>query len=75
MRLGVGLYIIPLAMIANPHLVQLIDHPWWAVAAFIQIGIGLWGLSFAFISGARLGLRMLAGLAGAAVCFGPVLLG
>ncbi len=74
MRLGVGLYIIPLAMIANPRLVQLIEHPWLAVLAFVQIGIGLWGLSFAFISGHRLWLRLLAGLAGAAICFGPALL-
>jgi len=74
MRLGVGLYIIPLAMIANPQLIQLIEHPWRAVAAFVQIGVGLWGLSFAFISGHRLWLRLPAGLAGAAVCFGPALL-
>ena len=72
MRLGVGLYIIPLAMIANPQLIQLIDHPWRAVAAFVQIGVGLWGLSFAFISGHRPWLRLSAGLAGAAICFGPV---
>jgi TRAP transporter 4TM/12TM fusion protein len=69
MRLGVGLYIIPLAMIANPAVIELTSHPWLALFAFVRIGAGLWGLSFAFISGKRPLLRLLAGILGAMICF------
>jgi TRAP transporter 4TM/12TM fusion protein len=71
MRLGLGLYIIPLAMIANPAVIQLETHPWLAVFAFVRIAVGLWGLSFAFISGQKPLLRLPAGIVGAAICFGP----
>ncbi|HEU0231109.1 MAG TPA: TRAP transporter fused permease subunit, partial [Burkholderiaceae bacterium] len=71
MRLGLGLYIIPLAMIANPAIIELETHPWLAVFAFARIAVGLWGLSFAFISGQKVWLRLPAGIAGAAICFGP----
>jgi TRAP transporter 4TM/12TM fusion protein len=71
MRLGLGLYIIPLAMIANPAVIQLETHPWLAVFAFVRIAVGLWGLSFAFISGQKPLLRLPAGTVGAAICFGP----
>lgn len=47
MRLGVGLYIVPLALVANPALIQLIATPVMAVLAAIKIGAGLWLVSFA----------------------------
>lgn len=47
MRLGVGLYIVPLALVANPALIQLIATPFMAVLAAIKIGVGLWLVSFA----------------------------
>lgn len=72
MRLGIGLYVIPLAMIANPYIVDLAEHPVLALLAFVQIGIGLWFLSFAFISGSSKSLRLVAGVAGFIVCFGSV---
>ncbi|MGB6155978.1 MAG: TRAP transporter fused permease subunit [Castellaniella sp.] len=70
MRLGIGLYIIPLAMIANPQVIQLASHPIPALFAFVRIGVGLWGLSYAFISGRSVGMRLLAGAMGLVMCFG-----
>lgn len=74
MRLGVGLYVIPLAMIANPHVIELASHPGLAVFAALRIGVGLWGLSYAFIADGSPARRALAGAAGAAICFAPVVL-
>lgn len=51
MKLGVGLYLIPLAFIANPALIQTIDHPLLAMTAFFKIGLGLWLLSQGIIGG------------------------
>lgn len=72
MRLGVGLYIIPLAMVANPAIIELGSHPGLALFAFVRIAIGLWAFSFAFISGRRPLLRLLMALAGLIACFAPV---
>ncbi len=48
MALGVGLYIIPLGMIANPDVLALAESPWLAVLAFLRLALGLalvsWGL-------------------------------
>jgi TRAP-type uncharacterized transport system fused permease subunit len=41
MTLGFGLYIIPLAMIANPQLIELRAAPLFALGAFVQIAVGL----------------------------------
>ena len=49
MALGIGLYIIPLAMIANPDLIQLNAEPFYAVLTFLQVGIGLAALSYGVI--------------------------
>ena len=49
MALGVGLYIIPLGMIANPALLQLAEQPVTALVAFVQVGLGLGLLSFGLI--------------------------
>ena len=51
MKLGLGLYLIPMAFIANPGLIQTIDHPLLAMAAFFKIGLGLWLLSQGIIGG------------------------
>ena len=48
MALGVGLYLIPLGMIANPALIALAERPFSALLAFAQLALGLalvsWGL-------------------------------
>ena len=51
MKLGLGLYLIPLAFIANPALLQTITHPFMATLAFLKIGLGLWLLSQGIIGG------------------------
>ncbi|WP_420414784.1 TRAP transporter permease [Roseibium sp.] len=49
MALGIGLYIIPLAMIANPSVISLTETPLLALLAAAKIGVGLGLLSFGVI--------------------------
>lgn len=63
MALGVGLYVIPLGMIANPTLIELADNPWMAILAAMKVGAGLAMLSYGVIAKFGLGFR-LAALAG-----------
>ncbi|MGP1396446.1 MAG: TRAP transporter permease [Inquilinaceae bacterium] len=69
MALGVGLYIIPLGMIANPDLIGLGESPAGALLAVVRVGAGLTLLSHGLIAPhtviARVGLT----LAGVAVVF------
>ena len=65
MTLGFGLYIIPLAMIANPALIALAETPWLAVGTALQIGAGLTLMSLGLI-GARPAWARAALLAGGA---------
>ncbi len=51
MRLGVGLYIVPLAFVANPALVHPGDGLGWALLAFAKIAGGLWLISRGLIGG------------------------
>ncbi|WP_300018178.1 TRAP transporter fused permease subunit [uncultured Roseobacter sp.] len=74
MTLGFGLYIIPLAMIANPALIKLQSVPTQALLTAVQIGFGLTLISFALI-GARSGiLRACSLLGGGLIIFFPLLL-
>jgi len=41
MALGIGLYLVPLGMIASPALIGLASDPWAALAAFVKTGAGL----------------------------------
>ena len=72
MRLGIGLYVIPLAMIANPAIIHMADRPAEAGLAFVKIAIALWALSLAFIWKGPVWLRLAAGLGGLIVCFVPL---
>jgi TRAP-type uncharacterized transport system fused permease subunit len=49
MSLGVGLYVIPLTMVANPSIIALATEPMAAVIALAQIGLGLGLISYALI--------------------------
>lgn len=49
MALGVGLYLIPLGMIANPLVIQLSQEPLWALLTFVKIAIGLSLVSYGLI--------------------------
>lgn len=67
MALGVGLYIVPLAMIANGSLINLGADPLWAIAAGLKVALGLTAISFGLISPkpvwVRIGLAAAGGLA------------
>jgi len=74
MSLGVGLYIIPLTMIANPAIIEIGTAPIPALVALVQIGLGLALVSYALIGAFRPLLRVGLGGAGFVVLFGPVIL-
>lgn len=50
MALGIGLYIVPLAMVANGSLIDLGGHPLWAIAAGLKVAVGLTAISYGIIS-------------------------
>lgn len=50
MLLGVGLYLIPLALVANPSLISLGTSPLLAVLALFKIGIALYCVSMGLIA-------------------------
>ena len=71
MALGVGLYVIPLGMIANPDLIRLADAPGAALIACLRVALGLSLMSYGLI--AARGFMWTAALcaAGLAVIFVP----
>jgi TRAP transporter 4TM/12TM fusion protein len=58
MALGVGLYVIPLGMVANPALIDPAGQPWAAALAFVRLALGLAALSWALIGRARVAVRL-----------------
>ncbi len=67
MALGLGLYIIPLALIANPDLITLSEHPLSALIQFVKIGLCLAAVSYGVIAPLNPTLKAgltIAGLAG-----------
>ena len=75
MALGVGLYIIPLAMIANPSLIRLESDPIAALLAFFLVGIGLSLISQGLIGPSFAVTRAFATVGGRTLCLGTVVLG
>ncbi|MFK7752726.1 MAG: TRAP transporter permease [Sedimentitalea sp.] len=75
MTLGFGLYVIPLAMIANPALIKLQTTPLWAVLAALQIAVGLALMSVSLIGARPVWIRLGLFAAGLMVIFWPVALG
>jgi TRAP transporter 4TM/12TM fusion protein len=75
MRLGVGLFVVPLGFIANPALLQLAAEPLAALLAMAKLAVGLYLVSFAVIGGVKRPLveagRLLALPLGLAVIFLP----
>ena len=49
MALGVGLYLIPLAIIANPEIIELSQNPVMALFTFVKIATGLAAVSYGLI--------------------------
>src|SRR5690606_4163928 len=72
MLLGVGLYLIPLGMIANPALIELGNHPWTALAAAAKVGIALASVSFGAIAPGPAWRRVLMIVLGLAILFTPI---
>ncbi len=50
MALGIGLYLIPLGMVANPSLIALAAAPVAAIVAALKVGAGLAAVSFGVIA-------------------------
>ena len=73
MGLGIGLYIIPLAMIANPALLESSGDPVAAGLAFLQTAIGLGLISYGLIGYRILWQKAAAILSGAIIVFFHVL--
>lgn len=69
MALGLGLYFIPLGMIANPALIELGSNPVAALLAAAKVLAGLVALSFAIIAPGKVLLRIGAFCVGLLVLF------
>ena len=72
MALGVGLYLVPLGMVARPDLIALASAPGAAALAGLWMAAGLAGVSWLLIGRGRLPLRLLAGAAGLMCILGGV---
>lgn len=69
MVLGIGLYLIPLGMIANPDLIRLETGAGAALLAALKIGVGLAAISFGAIAPKPLWLRAALVVAGSGALF------
>lgn len=73
MALGVGLYLIPLGMIAQPAVIRISDDPAAALLAFGMIGAGLAAISFGLIGRAGAALRLGLAAGGVVLILGPAM--
>lgn len=69
MSLGVGLYLIPLAMVARPEIIHLAETPWRALVETGLVGAGLLAISHGLIARRSLIWRLVLVVAGLAVIF------
>ena len=67
--LGIGLYLIPLGMIANPDLIRLEVSPLWAVLAALKVALALALVSFGVIAPVHWGKRFASIVSGLVVLF------
>lgn len=72
MALGLGLYLIPLGMVANPDLISLGESPSSALFAAAKVGVGLSFISFGVISPIKILIRVPFIVAGVGVIFFPL---
>lgn len=72
MALGVGLYIIPLGMIANPDILRLAETPVAALVAMLRVALGLTLVSYGLIGARSVLPTLLMVMAGLAVVFSGV---
>ncbi|MCF6320535.1 MAG: TRAP transporter fused permease subunit [Rhizobiaceae bacterium] len=71
MALGVGLYLIPLGMIANPYLIKLAEFPLLALASALKVAVALSLISHGIIAPKALLLRVGMIIAGLGILFYP----
>jgi len=69
MALGLGLYIVPLGMVANQDLIELSTKPVDAILMFLKIGISLSAISYGIIADRLVVLRISLIIAGMIVLF------
>lgn len=69
MALGIGLYLIPLGMVANPDVLRLAESPLFAILAMLRLSIGLALVSYGLISARKVLKTVLLVGAGLAVIF------
>ncbi len=69
MALGIGLYIIPLVMVAKPELIMLASDSSAAILSFLQIAVGLTALSYAIINRSLRWWRLILLVTGLAILF------
>ncbi|MDT8328871.1 MAG: TRAP transporter fused permease subunit [Roseovarius sp.] len=72
MALGVGLYLIPLGMIANPDMLRLAENPVGALVATLRIALGLTLVSYGLISARKVFKTVLLVSAGLVVIFSGI---
>lgn len=72
MALGVGLYIIPLGMIANPDVLRLAEAPLAALVAMLRIAVGLALVSYGLIAARKVLPTVGMVLGGLAIVFSGV---
>ena len=69
MALGIGLYLIPLGMIANPNLIALGSNPVLSLLAMCKVGFSLFFISFGIICPKSLTFRITLCLSGCLILF------
>lgn len=69
MLLGLGLYLIPLGMIANRAIIALAGEPWLALLAFVKMGVALALVSRGLLSQQVWPLRLVLTAGGLALLF------
>ena len=72
MALGVGLYIIPLGMIANPDMLRLAETPFAAILAMLRVAVGLTLISYGLIGARTIVPTVLMVVAGLVVVFSGI---
>ena len=69
MALGVGLYLVPLGMVANPALIELSTNPLAAIMMFLKIALSLALISYGIIAAYAFIFRLSLIIGGAVILF------
>jgi len=69
MALGIGLYLIPLGMIANPNLIQFEHHTWPALFSAAKMAVSLIMISYGIIAPKAVIVRIILVLGGLFILF------